>query len=48
MKCFRRCGHKNVRGIYGDEVIFATPNFRRLQCLDCGRYLDGPASNATV
>jgi hypothetical protein len=34
-------------GIYGDGVIFATPRFSRLQCVDCGRFLDGPVSLAT-
>lgn len=40
----RRCPHSRLRGIYGDEVIFNTPSFARLQCLDCGAYLDGPVS----
>lgn len=47
---FRRranCPHARLRGIYGDEITFATPRFNRLQCLDCGRYLDGPVSLAT-
>lgn len=38
----RRCPHSNLRGIYGDEVIFATPRSSRLQCMDCGSFLDGP------
>lgn len=44
---WRRCPHVRIRGIYGDEVVFAAPGFRRLQCLDCGRHLDGPVSLAT-
>jgi len=40
-----RCPHANIRGVYGDEIIFAA-NWRRLQCIDCGRYLDGPLSLA--
>lgn len=39
-----RCPHEHVRGIYGDEIIFATPDFNRLQCLDCGKYLEGPVN----
>ena len=44
---WRRCPHARIRGIYGDEIVFATPGQRRLQCIDCGRYLDGPVSLAT-
>jgi len=43
-----RCPHSNLRGIYGDEVIFATPNWNRLQCLDCGQFLDGPVKLAEL
>ena len=43
MSLINRCPHLNVRGIYGDEIN-QTPGFRRLQCVDCGRYLDGPVS----
>lgn len=43
-----RCPHVNVRGIYGDEIIFATPNWNRIQCLDCGKFLDGPVSIAVA
>lgn len=43
---WRHCPHEHVRGIYGDEIIFGTPNWNRLQCLDCGNFLDGPASIA--
>lgn len=41
------CPHVHVRGIYGDEIN-ATPGFRRVQCLTCGRLLDGPVSIAVV
>ena len=41
-----RCPHSNLRPIYGDEIIFATPKFSRLQCRNCGKYLDGPVSLA--
>ena len=44
----KRCPHSNLRGIYGDEVIFATPRFSRLQCNDCGRFLDGPVMLAVL
>lgn len=37
-----RCPHVHLRGIYGDEVIFATPGWNRIQCLECGKFLDGP------
>ena len=43
----RYCPHIHVRGIYGDEINH-TPGFRRLECLDCGRLLDGPVLIATV
>jgi len=33
----------DIRGIYGDEIN-RTPGYRRLQCMDCGQLLDGPAS----
>lgn len=42
----RRCPHVDVRAIYGDEIIFGTPKWNRLQCRDCGRFLDGPVSIA--
>ena len=44
----KRCPHSNLRGIYGDEVIFATPRFSRLQCLDCRQFLDGPVMLAAL
>ena len=43
-----RCPHSRLRGIYGDEVTFATPRFARLECLDCGRFLDGPVKLAEM
>lgn len=35
----RHCPHLSPRGIYGDEV---NRTKFRLQCMDCGSYLDGP------
>ena len=43
-----RCPHSNLRGIYGDEVIFATPHYSRLQCIDCGKFLDGSVELAEL
>ena len=40
-----RCPHAHLRGVY-DEIIFAA-NWRRVQCLDCRRYLDLPLSILT-
>lgn len=40
------CPHTRIRGIYGDEIIFGTPCFARLQCVDCRKYLEGPVSLA--
>lgn len=37
-----RCPHSKLRPIHGDEIIFGTPDWNRIQCLDCGRFLDGP------
>lgn len=42
LKARSRCPHSRLRGIYGDEVIIGTPRFSRLQCRDCGKFLDGP------
>lgn len=42
------CPHVNVRAIYGDEVTYATPDFNRIQCLDCWKFLDGPVSIAVA
>lgn len=41
------CPHSNLRGIYGDEINH-TPGYRRLQCNDCGRFLDGPVHLAAL
>lgn len=41
-----RCPHSNLRPIYGDEIIVCTPDFNRLQCRDCRRYLNGPVALA--
>lgn len=35
------CPHESLRGVYGDEIIFAA-NWRRIACTDCGKYLDLP------
>ena len=45
-RSWRRCPHVKIRGIYGDEINF-TPGYRRLQCVKCGRLLNGPVSLAT-
>lgn len=37
---WKRCPHVRLRGIYGDEIN-AVGGWR-LECLDCGRRLDGP------
>lgn len=42
-----RCPHANIRGVHGDEIIHAA-NWRRLNCIDCGRYLDGDLELANV
>ena len=47
VRIFNRCPHANIRGVYGDEIIFAA-NWRRLCCIDCGRYLDGDLELANV
>lgn len=43
----RHCPHSNLRGIYGDEINH-TAGFRRLQCRDCGRLIDGPVHLARL
>lgn len=43
----RHCPHTRLEGIYGDAINH-TPGARRLQCLDCGRLLDGPVMLAIV
>jgi len=40
----RHCPHRHLRGIYGDDVNRV--GGYRLFCVDCGRFLDGPASLA--
>lgn len=45
---WKSCAHSRLRGIYGDEIIFATPKFNRLQCLDCGNWLDGSVTLAAI
>lgn len=47
MRPFKRCKHEHIRGVYGDEIIFCA-SWRRLQCIDCGRYLKGSLSRANV
>jgi hypothetical protein len=42
---WRRCPHQCLRGVYGDEVNQYAGGYR-LQCRDCGKYLDGPVSLA--
>lgn len=43
----KHCPHSAIQGIYGDAINH-TPEFRRLVCADCGRYLDGPVRLATM
>lgn len=43
----RHCPHSFVRGIYGDEIT-RTPGWRRVECRDCGRLLDGPVRIAVL
>lgn len=38
------CPHEHLIGIFGDEINWV--GGWRLQCRDCGRYLDGPVSLA--
>lgn len=47
MKVFGRnkCSHPFTRGVYGDEINQA--HGKRLQCMDCGRYINGELSSAT-
>lgn len=40
----RHCAHVKVRGIYGDEINI-TGGYR-VQCRECGAFLDGPVSIA--
>lgn len=39
----KHCPHSNLRGIYGDEI---NQHGFRLECVTCGRLLDGPVSLA--
>lgn len=41
-----RCPHSNLRGIYGDEINMV--GGLRLQCRDCGSYLNGPVTLARL
>lgn len=34
------CPHSKLRPIHGDEIVAA--GYKRLDCLDCRRLLDGP------
>lgn len=45
-RSWRRCPHEYIRGIYGDEIN-QTPRGARLECIECGRLLDGPVNIAT-
>lgn len=40
------CPHSNLYGIYGDEIIAA--GYKRLLCLDCNRFIDGPVMLAVL
>ena len=39
---WRRCPHSHISGIYGDAINHSAGY--RLECVDCGRLLDGPVS----
>lgn len=41
----KHCPHSRLRGFYGDKANHTT-GFRHLECLDCGRFLDGPVALA--
>jgi hypothetical protein len=45
---WKTCPHSRLRPIYGDEIIFGTPDWNRLQCRDCGNWLRGPVSLAAL
>lgn len=45
---WKRCPHSNLLPIYGDAVIYATPNFNRLRCIHCGNFLRGPVDLAAT
>lgn len=40
----RRCPHVRLRGLYGDHILWS--GGWRLDCMDCGRFLDGPVTLA--
>lgn len=44
-RAWRRCPHIRLRGIYGDEINHSAGY--RLECVVCGRLLDGPVYYAT-
>ena len=44
---YLRCPHARLQGVYGDEIIFVA-SWRRIQCIDCRRYLDLPLSILTT
>ena len=41
------CEHKNLRGVYGDEIIFVA-NYKRTQCVDCLKYLENGLEDINV
>ena len=44
----KMCPHSRLRPIYGDEIIWGTPDWNRLQCRDCGDYLRGSVTLAEM
>ena len=46
LKLRSKCLHNNYRNIYGDEIIFGTPDFCRSVCIDCGKFFAGLDKNA--
>lgn len=46
LKLRSKCLHNNYRNIYGDEIIFGTPDFDRSVCIDCGKFFAGLDKNA--
>lgn len=41
----KHCPHWRLRGIYGDEAM---RTHYRLQCQECGAFLDGPVELAAI
>ena len=41
-----RCPHSNLVGIFGDNINAA--GGKRLRCLSCGSFLDGPVILAEI